>query len=428
MKVLVLGSGGREHALVWKLAQSPLVEKVYCAPGNPGTAGCAENISIRPDDADVVLKLVVDRDIDLTVVGPEAPLVCGIADRLRAVGKRVAGPDRAAAQLEGSKVFTKRFLSEIGVPTARFEVFDEALSAEAAVRSGRFSFPLVVKADGLAAGKGVLICSDQDEALAAVAGVMQERRFGAAGNRIVIEEFLVGEEVSFMVLTDGENVVPMVPSQDHKAAFDDDKGPNTGGMGAYSMDALLTPELRETVIREIIRPTVAGMAERGTPFRGILYAGLMLTAEGPKVLEYNVRFGDPEAQAVLPRLNTDLAAVLDAVAGGDLSGWELEWKPGAAVCVVLASEGYPGDYAMGHEITGVDEAEKDPQTVIFHAGTKCAEGKLVTAGGRVLGVTSWDENLPDAVRRVYRGVEKIHFEGMHYRRDIAAKGLRKVTG
>ena len=231
-----------------------------------------------------------------------------------------------------------------------------------------------------------------------------------------------------MVLTDGENVVPMVPSQDHKAAFDDDKGPNTGGMGAYSMDALLTPELRETVIREIIRPTVAGMAERGTPFRGILYAGLMLTAEGPKVLEYNVRFGDPEAQAVLPRLNTDLAAVLDAVAGGDLSGWELEWKPGAAVCVVLASEGYPGDYAMGHEITGVDEAEKDPQTVIFHAGTKCAEGKLVTAGGRVLGVTSWDENLPDAVRRVYRGVEKIHFEGMHYRRDIAAKGLRKVTG
>ncbi|GAB4240956.1 MAG: phosphoribosylamine--glycine ligase [Acidobacteriota bacterium] len=426
MKVLVLGSGGREHALVWKLAQSSSVREIFCAPGNPGTEGLGRNVALNPSDIDAVAAWVNENGIDLTVVGPEAPLVAGVADRLREVGARVAGPSRAAAQLEGSKVFAKRFLAKAGVPTAAFEVYSDPEEAEKAVRSGKFGYPVVIKADGLAAGKGVLICRTEAEALDAVGQVMRERRFGAAGDRVVVEEFLEGEEASFMVFTDGRRILPMVPSQDHKPVFDADQGPNTGGMGAYSMDSLLEPALRERILREIIEPTVLGMADRGTPFQGILYAGLMLTAEGPKVLEYNVRFGDPEAQAVLPRLDSDLGEILAAVAEGNLAGVEPRWKPGAAVCVVLASRGYPGAYQTGREITGIEAAEADPQTVVFHAGTRREDGRLVTAGGRVLGVTSWDGDLPAAIRRAYAGVEKIHFEGAHFRRDIGAKGLRKL--
>lgn len=426
MKVLVLGSGGREHALVWKLAQSPSIREIFCAPGNPGTEQLGRNVALNPSDLDAVVSWVRDEGIDLTVVGPEAPLVAGVADRLREVGARVAGPSRAAAQLEGSKVFAKRFLAEVGVPTAAFDVYADPGEAEEAVRSGRFGYPVVVKADGLAAGKGVLICRTEAEALEAVGQVMRERRFGSAGDRVVVEEFLEGEEASFMVFTDGRRILPMVPSQDHKPVFDGDRGPNTGGMGAYSTDQLLDPGLRERILREIVEPTILGMAERGTPFQGILYAGLMLTAEGPKVLEFNVRFGDPEAQAVLPRLDSDLGAILAAVAEGNLAGVEPRWKPGAAVCVVLASRGYPGAYDTGHRIEGVEAAEADPQTVVFHAGTRRQNGRLVTAGGRVLGVTAWDEDLPSAIRRAYSGVEKIRFEGVHFRRDIGAKGLRKL--
>jgi phosphoribosylamine---glycine ligase len=426
VKVLLVGSGGREHTLAWKLSQSSRLSKLYCAPGNPGTLALGENVPIKPNDLESLASFARSSEIDLTVVGPEAPLAAGIVDRFRAEGLRIAGPTKAAAQLESSKVFTKKFLAEQGIPTAAFEVHHTADSAEDAIRSGAFDYPVVLKADGLAAGKGVLICHGESEALQAIATVMRERKFGAAGAQLVIEEYLTGEETSFMVFTDGRNILPMVPSQDHKAAYEADEGPNTGGMGAYSVDFLLDDRLRETIIREIIEPTVLGMEDLGEPFQGVLYAGLMLTAEGPKVLEFNVRFGDPETQAVLPRLQGDLLEVFSAVADGDLSGCNLEWSNEASVCVVVASEGYPGAYQTGYEITGIPMAEEDPQTIVFHAGTSLREGKIVTAGGRVLGVTSLRSSLESAIISVYEAVNKIHFEGMYYRRDIAAKGLRKL--
>jgi phosphoribosylamine--glycine ligase len=426
VKVLVIGSGGREHTIAWKINQSEHVKQVFCAHGNAGTAQIGSNAPISGSDIKGLIDFVQQEKVDLTVVGPEAPLVAGVVDRFRAEGLKVVGPTALAAQLEGSKAFTKDFLKTNNIPTAEFEIFSSADEAEKQLRQGRFSFPTVVKADGLAAGKGVLICRDLDEALAAVDLVMRERKFGESGNRVVIEDFLQGEEASFMVFTDGEVFVPMVPSQDHKAIFEGDKGPNTGGMGAYSVDFLLSSELRQQIIDGVIVPTIEGMAELGHPIQGILYAGLMLTESGPKVLEFNVRFGDPETQAVLPRMDTPLVETFMAMAEGSLRGHQVAWKENAAVCVVVASEGYPGSYRKGCEISGISMAEEDPDTVVFHAGTELDDGRVLSSGGRVLGVTSLAPTLESSIIQVYEAVNKIHFDGMYYRRDIASKGLRKL--
>jgi len=424
VKILVIGSGAREHALCWKLKQSPELTGLFCAPGNAGTSQLAENLPIGAEDIDRLVDFAVSRDIDLTVVGPEAPLVAGLVDRFEAAGLRAVGPSSAAAQLEGSKSFAKDFMRRWGIPTADYQIYTEPSVVEADLRAGRYSFPVVVKADGLAAGKGVFICPDLDSALAAVAAVMRERQFGSSGDRLVVEEFLQGEEASFMVFSDGRRYIPMTPSQDHKAVFDGDKGPNTGGMGAYSIDAILSPDTRDRVLKEIIEPTIRGMEEEGKPFRGILYAGLMLTQFGPKVLEFNVRFGDPETQVVLPRLQTDLLPVLAGIADGDLSQVEVKWNGDAVVCVVLASRGYPGAYEKGKEITGLEMAAEARDTMVFHAGTANKDGKVVSSGGRVLGITARARSLDEAIVKAYEGVNKVYFEGMYYRRDIAAKGLK----
>lgn len=426
MKVLIVGSGGREHTIAWKLSQSPVVDKIYCAPGNPGTAGLGENVPLSADDLEGLLRFATDNSIDLTVPGPEVPLVEGIVDRFEAAGLPIVGPSAKAARLEGSKVFTKQFLEKYGIPTAAYKVFDEAADAEKELESGSFSFPVVVKADGLAAGKGVIICEDLQKSLEAVSSIMKERAFGDSGNRIVIEEFLTGEEASFMAFCNGESFLPMVPSQDHKAVYDGDKGPNTGGMGAYSVDFILAPEQKAFVIDRIIIPTLKGMAAEGSPFKGILYAGLMLTSEGPQVLEYNVRFGDPETQVILPRLESDLAEIFMKTASGQLDNCEIEWKDDCAVCVVAASGGYPGSYPKGKVIKGIPEAENLPGTIVFHAGTAEKDGTLVTSGGRVLGITATAGGLEDAIERTYQAVEMIDFDGMYFRKDIAAKGVRKL--
>ncbi len=426
MKVLVIGSGGREHTIAWKLKQSPGVEKIFCAPGNPGTEGLGENVPISAEDLGGLLSFAAEKGIDLTVPGPEVPLVNGIVDMFEEAGLAVVGPSAKAARLEGSKVFTKRFLEKYGIPTADYRVFSKAEDAEKELKAGSFSFPVVVKADGLAAGKGVIICRDREEALSAVDTIMKERAFGESGNLIVIEEFLEGEEASFMAFCDGEHFLPMVPSQDHKAVFEGDKGPNTGGMGAYSADFILDEEQKAFVIENIIIPTMRGMAAEGAPFKGILYAGLMLTSEGPKVLEYNVRFGDPETQVILPRLKSDLAEIFARTAAGELDSCAIEWHDDCAVCVVAASGGYPGSYSKGMDIKGIDEAEKLPATMVFHAGTTSDEGVLRTSGGRVLGITATAPDLQSAINRAYEAVGRIDFEGMYFRRDIAAKGMRKL--
>jgi len=426
VKILVVGSGGREHAICWKLKQSPGLTNLYCAPGNAGTSRLGENVPIDSDDIGRLLDFALSKQIDLTVVGPEAPLVAGIVDEFQAAGLLVMGPSRAAAQLEGSKAFAKDFMRRRRIPTAAYQVYTDAAPVQADLRAGRYRFPLVVKADGLAAGKGVFICPDLPSAEAAVGAIMRDRQFGASGDRLVVEEFLQGEEVSFMVFSDGRNYVPMVPSQDHKAVFDGDKGPNTGGMGAYSIDAILSPQLRERVLSEVVEPTIRGMAEEGTPFRGILYAGLMITESGPKVLEYNVRFGDPETQVVLPRLDGDLASILAGIARGDLTQTGVRWNNDSVVCVVVASGGYPGSYQKGREISGLEMAAEARNTVVFHAGTADRNGKTVSSGGRVLGITARAKSLEEAILQAYEGVNKVYFEGMYYRRDIAAKGLRKL--
>jgi len=425
VKALVIGSGGREHTIAWKLRQSPLVDSLYCAPGNPGTASIATNVPVGSDDIEALLDFARSEEIDLTMVGPEAPLADGIVDAFEEAGLMAAGPSRAAAQLEGSKVFAKDFMARHHIPTAEYEVYDDDDDAELDLRQRRFKFPVVLKADGLAAGKGVIICADLAEAIDALNSIMRERDFGSAGHRLVIEEFLRGEEASFMVFTDGIRILPMVPSQDHKAAYERDLGPNTGGMGAYSTDNILSQDLKEEVLDTIIEPTIRGMAAEGNPYRGILYAGLMLTSRGPKVLEFNVRFGDPETQAVLPRLKSDLFEILHGVAKGDLSGQTAEWAKEAVVCVVLASEGYPGHYDKGFEISGLDLASEIEDTIIFHAGTSASGDRVVTNGGRVLGVTAQAPSLEAAIMQAYEGVNKISFEGKYYRRDIAAKGLNR---
>jgi phosphoribosylamine--glycine ligase len=421
MKLLVVGGGGREHTLVWKLKQSPFVEKIYCAPGNAGIAQEAECVPYQPDDLKGLVDFAKREGIDLTVVGPEAPLVAGIRDAFEAAGLKLFGPHANAAIIEGSKVFAKQLMAKYGIPTADFRVFRNPQEAISYVRE--LDHPCVVKADGLAAGKGVIVCSSRQEAEEAVHLIMEKKVFGKAGDAVVIEECLEGEEVSVLAFTDGETVIPMVASQDHKRVFDGDQGPNTGGMGAYSPAPVYTPEIHEEVCQKILFPVITALASEGRKYQGVIYAGLMITEKGPYVLEFNCRFGDPEAQVVIPRLRSDLVPVMEAVLEGRLHEVSLEWDQRAAVCVVLASGGYPGAYEKGKVIFGLEEVP--PDVLVFHAGTARANGRFVTSGGRVLGVTGFGETIREAVSRTYQAVEKIYFEGMHYRRDIAHRALAR---
>ncbi len=423
LKVLVVGGGGREHALVWKIAQSPLVEKIFAAPGNPGMARNAELVPFSVDETARIVDFAVKRRVDLTVVGPEAPLAAGITDDLTRHGLLVCGPSRAAAQLEGSKVFTKNILAKYGIPTADFRVFDSFDDAEQYVLTHRL--PVVIKADGLAAGKGVSVAGTYEEAVAFLRDVMEKRVFGAAGERVVVEECLTGEEASYIVFSDGEKFVPLPSSQDHKRIGDGDTGPNTGGMGAYSPAPVLTPEIERKVHREIFEPLLAGMRAEGTPFRGILYGGLMIERGTAKVLEFNVRFGDPEAQPLFMRLSSDLVPLLMQCARGKLTDAVMEIDPRPTVCIVMSSGGYPGEYRKGFPISGIEEAEALGGVQVFHAGTAIRDGKLVTSGGRVLGVTAVDDDIRMAIERGYRAVEKIRWEGAYYRTDIGKRALQR---
>jgi phosphoribosylamine--glycine ligase len=421
MNVLVIGSGAREHALAWKLAKSPSVRKLYCLPGNAGTAEVAENLPGSVDDLAGIVRTAQERQIELVVVGPEDPLVRGLADLLREAGILTFGPDRIAAQLEGSKSFSKELMQEASVPTAAFRVFRDADEAEQYVRSaGR---PLVVKADGLAAGKGVVVAKDADEAAAAIHNIMRERAFGAAGDIVVVEETLRGQEVSFHVVCDGTRYVALAPAQDHKRVGDGDAGPNTGGMGAYSPPPVVTPEVEQKILARVVEPTLKAMAARGTPFRGVLFVGLMIDAGEPHVLEYNVRFGDPETEVIMARWDGDVLPLLLGAARGDLSGVSTRWAYPSALCVVMASGGYPGSYEKGRTITGLDQVGED--AAVFHAGTQRKDGQVVTAGGRVLAVTAVGSDIDDAAAKAYAAVERIGFEGAHYRRDIGHHARRK---
>lgn len=420
MRVLVVGGGGREHALVWKISQSPRVEKIFCAPGNAGIAQLAHCVDIAADNLDGLLEFALKEQIDLTMVGPEVPLALGIVDKFTEKGLKIFGPSQKAAEIEGSKAFAKELMARYNIPTARYQVFTDGKKAKEYVRS--LGVPCVVKADGLAAGKGVIVCAQLEEALQAVDEILLDNKFGSAGNKVVIEEFLEGQEVSMLAFTDGETIVPMVSAQDHKRAFDNDQGPNTGGMGAYSPAPIYTPDIHQFVQKNVLEATVKAMATENRPFKGVLYAGLMLTANGPKVLEFNARFGDPETQVVLPRLKTDLVAILEAVVNNQLDSIDIKWQKEAAVCVVLASGGYPGNYEKGKLITGFTDVPEDIQ--VFHAGTKMQNGQVVTNGGRVLGVTALGKDLREAISKVYTGVSSINFEGMHYRQDIGQKLLK----
>lgn len=411
----MVGSGGREHTLLWKLAQSPKVSKLYCAPGNAGIQSIATGVNIAAEDIQGLLNFVKKVAIDLTIVGPEAPLVAGIVDEFTKHGYRIFGPSKNAAQIEGSKVFSKDLMKKYNIPTAAYEVFEDFTKAEQFVKD--LLPPIVVKAEGLAAGKGVIICQSQNEALVALKSIMKDKAFGDAGNRVVIEEFLKGPEVTILSFCDGEKAYPMVSSRDYKRVFDNQKGPNTGGMGAISPTYDYTPELTKMVEEDIIQKTVDAMAREGYPFKGILYTGLILTDKGPKVLEYNCRFGDPETQVVIPRLETDLVEIVEAAIAGDLSEVDIKWKEEVATCIVLASGGYPGDYEIEKPITGIKEAE-DAGALVFHAGTKIKNDKVVTNGGRVLGVVALGKKVKDAREKAYEAISKISFEGMHYRKDI----------
>ncbi len=424
MKVLVIGGGGREHALVWKIAQSPLVTKVYCAPGNPGTAALAENLPIAVDQLDKLLAFAYENNIDLTVVGPEQPLSLGIVDLFESHGLKVFGPSQKAAFIEGSKAFSKDLMQKYHVPTAAYGVFTDLDAAEAFINTT--GAPIVVKADGLAAGKGVIIAHTCEEAVAAVRDMLSGNAFGAAGSRVVIEEFLTGEEASFLVITDGKNVIPLASAQDHKAIFDNDLGPNTGGMGAYSPAPVVSSAIHKKAMQLIIRPTVDGMAAEGRSYRGVLYAGLMIKDGEIKTLEFNARFGDPECQPLLMRMKSDIVPVLCAVADGDLGDLSLEWHDKAAVCVVMASEGYPGDYRKGDQISGLEQAAEVDDLYVFHAGTALKNGNCVTNGGRVLGVTALGTTVKNAIAAAYQGVSKISWLGVQYRTDIGKKALERI--
>ena len=423
MKVLVVGGGGREHALVWKLNQSPRVDKVYCAPGNAGISEVAECIDIKADNIDALLDFVKYNWIDLTVVGPEAPLTMGIVDAFVKEGRRICGPDKVGARLEGSKKFAKDFMQKYGIPTAEYKSFKSYAQAEEYVRLK--GAPIVVKADGLAAGKGVIVAETVNEAIDALRSIMKDRAFGDAGNRVIIEQCLRGEEASFMILTDGKTVVPLATSQDHKQIFDGDKGPNTGGMGAYSPAPIIDEAMKKTVMDTIINPMMTGFQRERINYRAVIYVGLMICDGKPYVLEYNCRFGDPEAQPILMRLDSDLFDLLKATAEGKLKDVEVSWKNETAICIVLASEGYPGSYEKGAVIKGLDSCNGRDDAVIFHAGTKFNKGDVVTSGGRVLGVTALGKDIEAAKDNVYKALEKIHFDGMQYRTDIGDKAIKK---
>ena len=422
MNVLVIGAGGREHALCWKIKQSPKVKKLYCAPGNGGIAGIAECVDIKADDVQLLLQFALRKQVDLTIVGPEASLVAGIVDAFAQKGLKIFGPSKAAAELEGSKVFAKEFMQRRNIPTAQYKVFDDPARAMAFLQES--TFPLVIKADGIAAGKGVYVCADLSKAKIAIDEIMVQRIFGAAGNKIVIEECLQGPEVSVLAVCDGKHFFVMPTAQDHKRIFDDDLGPNTGGMGAFSPSPLVTAEVLDQIISRIIEPTIRGMYQEGNPFKGILFAGLMLTPDGPKCLEFNVRFGDPETQSILPRLQSDIVEMFLAACDGRLHEIKIKWDERSCVCVVIASGGYPGKYQNGFAIKGLDEI-KDEDTFVFHAGTKNDGGLLVTNGGRVLGVTALGRNLEAAGTKAYNAVVKIEFDHMFFRRDIANKALKE---
>jgi phosphoribosylamine--glycine ligase len=429
MNLLVIGKGGREHALVWKLAQSPRAGAVFCAPGNAGTAIHGVNVPIEVNEFDKLIRFAKKNDVGLTVVGPEDPLTLGIVDAFQAAGLRIFGPSKAAARIEGSKVFAKQLMRHADVPTSEFRVFDHSEPAKAYIESR--DYPVVVKADGLAAGKGVIVCSTAAEAKAAVDRIMVREEFGAAaGRQVVIEKRLEGQELSLLALVGGRAILPFPMTQDHKAAFDGDQGPNTGGMGAFCPSAIATPELLAEAESEVLVRTVHAMKRGRNPFRGLLYAGLMKTDQGLRVLEFNCRFGDPETQPLLMRMKTDLVDVLEAVVDDrleEIAEVGLEWDPRPAVCVVLASQGYPGAIVKGKTISGLAEAAKVPDVVVFHAGTKVANNRILTDGGRVLGVTAIGETIAAARERAYQAVEKISFPGMHYRRDIGAKAVELST-
>ncbi len=422
MKVLVIGSGGREHALIWKISQSPKVSKIYCAPGNAGISQLARCVNIDAENIDKLTNFVQKEKIDLTVVGPELPLSKGIVNEFNRKGLKIFGPTREATEIESSKVFSKHLMRKYNIPTADYEVFQNIEEAFNYIKQQ--TFPLAIKADGLAAGKGVFIVKNLHQAGDALNVLMKEKKFGEAGRQIVIEEFLEGEEVSVLAFCDGKTVVPMVSSQDHKKIFDNDLGPNTGGMGAYSPVPFYPNEFKKIVLEEILKPTVKGLRSEGREYKGVLYAGLVLTKEGPKVLEFNARFGDPETQVVLPRLKADLVDILNAVIEGSLHKINIEWNNNSVVCVVVASGGYPGKYQKGKVISGLERLKKMKNIIAFHAGTKFQDGKIVTSGGRVLGITAWDDTIPKAKERAYEGVKEIYFEEMYYRKDIAAKAIK----
>jgi phosphoribosylamine--glycine ligase len=421
VKILVIGSGGREHAMVWRLRQSPEVEKIWCAPGNGGMEGLAECVPVESGDMAGLVALAERLKPDLTVVGPEAPLVAGIRNKFECRHMRLVGPSQRDARLEGSKIYAKEFMNRYGIPTptlyGEFESPQEAIRALDAV-----DWPVVIKADGLCAGKGVLVAENRAEGETFIRRLMQQHELGAGGSRVLLEHALKGDELSFIVLTDGKSFLPMAPTRDHKRVFDGDRGPNTGGMGAYTMDGMISPRYESLILKDIVCPTIAGLSEEGIPYTGFLYFGLMLTGHGPMVLEYNCRLGDPETQPIMTRMDFDLAAALDAVASRKLDRFKPAWKPGASVCVVMTSGGYPDSFGIGKEITGLAEAVKLPGVTVFHAGTKREDNRIVTSGGRVLGVTATADSLPQAIRKAYEAVDEIDFEGAHYRTDIGAKG------
>jgi phosphoribosylamine--glycine ligase len=419
MKVLVVGGGGREHTIVWKLSQSPEISKLYCAPGNGGISKLAECVPIKAMDLGGIINFSKENRIDLVVVAPDDPLAAGMVDRLGEAGIRAFGPVKAAAIIEGSKAFSKDLMKKYNIPTAGYMVFDDC--ADALKYLDTCTAPIVVKADGLALGKGVIIAQTIQEAKGAVNGMMNDKLFGEAGSKVVIEEFIQGPEVSILAFTDGKTIVPMVSSQDHKRVFDHDQGPNTGGMGTFSPSRIYDEKLADLCMKKIFIPTVEAMNKEGRKFKGVLYFGLMITKDGPKVIEYNARFGDPETQVVLPRLKTDLLDIFEAIIDEKLSEVNIEWDDNAAVCVIAASGGYPGKYATGIEISGIDKAEANGETIVFHAGTSCSGGRYYTAGGRVLGVTAVESTMEKAIEKAYAGIAKIQFEGMHYRKDIGRK-------
>lgn len=422
MKILVIGSGGREHTLVWKISQSPKVSKIFCAPGNAGISHLAQCVDIGEDNIVGLANFAQKMKIDLTIVGPELSLSRGMVDEFDKLGLKIFGPNQKATQIESSKVFSKYLMKKYNIPSASYAVFQDIKKAFDYVKQQ--AFPLVIKADGLAAGKGVFIVKGIKQAKEALDSLMKKKIFGDAGEYVVIEEFLEGEEISVLAFSDGKTVVPMVSSQDHKKIFNKDKGPNTGGMGAYSPVPFYNDLSRKIVLQKILKPTIEGLKTEGREYKGVLYAGLILTKEGPKVLEFNARFGDPETQVVLPRLETDLIEIFNAVIEGNLHKINLKWKDNAVVCVVIASGGYPGKYQKGKVIGGLKSLEEMKNIIAFHAGTKFQDGKVVTSGGRVLGITAWADTIFKAKEKAYEGVEKIYFEEMYYRKDIALKGIK----